>query len=112
MNVEEALQQMREMHYENPIDVTDRVMEQVSRTPLLVPSAPTVKRRIFRYVGAVAASVLVLLAVNFAWVNFRHYDDNQINTLFAEVYDYNLGFDPSSSATCNEMDVATFLLDE
>jgi len=91
------LQQLRELKYPGKVDVTEAVMAEVRRRPLLV-SKPAKSRWGFKQIS-VAVAACAVLAVGLRYVSiFAHqYDSAQIADDIATVYDYHAGYAENNS---------------
>lgn len=88
--------QLRELTYPVAVDVTDAVMDQIRRTPLLVPQH---RKFSWRKVSVgVAACVALAIGINFATLYTRTFDVAQIGITLAEVYDYHADYGYESTS--------------
>lgn len=86
------MQQLRNLSYTEPIDVTDAVMARISSMPLLSPH--TLRRqRLQRWSTAVAACAIIAVAINITLLFTHNYNETQISNVIASVYDYNLDYE-------------------
>lgn len=92
---DEALQTIRAMHYPDDIDVTDSVMAQVRKTPLLIPQRQR-RQRFQRIATVVAACAVLAVAFNVTMLYTRNYNEAQIGSLIASVYDYHADYETNS----------------
>lgn len=83
------IQQLREINYPSPIDVTDAVMRQVGNKPILVSKRHFSWGRIS--VG-VAACAILFVGINITRLFTHEYDLTQISTALTEVYDYHADY--------------------
>ncbi len=102
--VEEAIALIGRTTYDRPVNVTDAVMQQVERRPLLVPRRKTVWQR-----WTVAASVAVLLSAGTVAFFSSKPSDTSISAIFTDVYDYSYSTD--NATICDEMAMASFLFE-
>ena len=70
---DEALQTIRAMHYPDDIDVTDAVMAQVRKTPLLIPQRQR-RQRFQRIATAVAACAVADYETNSQLIESAAFD--------------------------------------
>lgn len=104
--VDDAIVLLRHTSYHRKVDVTDAVMQEVSRQPLLMPQS----RRISWQRWTVAASVALLLSVGVAAFFIGKPSNANIIATFNDVYNDN--YLSSSDATiCDEMAMASFLFE-
>ena len=101
--VEDAIALMGRTTYYRPVNVTDAVMQQVERQPLLVPHKKTVWQR-----WTVAASVAVLLSAGSVAFFSSKPTDTSINAIFTDVYEYSYSTD-NDATICDEMAMAEWL---
>ena len=99
--VEEAIALLGRTEYGPTVDVTDTVMQQVSKQPLLVPRKHSVWQR-----WTVAASVAVLLSAGTVAFFSSQPTDSSISEIFSDVYDYSYNSDDAT--ICDEMAMASF----
>ena len=91
---------MGHTNYGRTVDVTDAVMQRVSKQPLLVPRRHSVWQR-----WTVAASVAVLLSAGTVAFFSSKPSDSSINAIFTDVYDYSYNTD--NATICDEMAMAS-----
>ncbi|MBQ7711305.1 MAG: hypothetical protein IJT39_05700 [Bacteroidales bacterium] len=99
--VEEAIALMGRTTYDRPVNVTDAVMQQVERQPLLVPRKHPLWQR-----WTVAASVAVLLSAGTVAFFTSKPSDSSIDAIFTDVYEYSYNTDDAT--ICDEMAMASF----
>ena len=92
---DEVLQMIRNMNYPADIDVTDAVMAQVRKTPLLMPEKQR-RQRFQRVATAVAACAVLAVAFNITMLYTRNYNEAQIGNFIASVYDYHADYETNS----------------
>jgi hypothetical protein len=91
------IQQLRELRYPGRVDVTEAVMADVCKRPLLVSESAKPKWSIKR-ISAVAASLAILLvSINFVTIFTRSYDSAQLATDIASVYDFHADYASNSN---------------
>ena len=90
------LQQLRELRYPADIDVVDSVMEQVRNKPLMV--VPRRRKLFYRVATGVAAAAVLAVAINVTLLFTRDYNEQQISSMMAEVYDYSDDYSSSYAA--------------
>lgn len=89
MTDEILIKQLREIEYPGQVDVTDAVMLQVRKTPIMAMS----RRHTWRRVSVAAvASLALIFGINVALIYSRDYNVNQIGCSLAEVYDYHADY--------------------
>lgn len=91
------IQQLRELKYPGKVDVTEAVMAEVRRRPLLVSEPAKSKWGIKRISAVVAACAVVAVALNYVTTFTRTYDSTQIADDIATVYDYHAGYAENDS---------------
>lgn len=92
------IQQLRELKYPGKVDVTEAVMAEVRRRPLLV-SAPAKSKWGFKRISTIAASfALLVVAIYFTNIYTQSYDSAQIADDIATVYDYHAGYAENNSS--------------
>ncbi len=89
------MQQLHDLCYTEPIDVTDAVMARISKMPLLTPYNQR-RQRLQRWATAVAACAVVAVALNITLLFTRSYNEAQISDVIASVYSYNNDYENSS----------------
>lgn len=100
------MQQLRELRYTRPIDVTDAVMARVRTMPLLTPY--TLRRqRMQRWITAVAACAVFAVALNITILFTRTYNEAQISDVITSIYDYQ--DDYTTTAMLSESAVLEYL---
>ena len=62
MNIDQTLEQLAHLQYPKQVDVTDRVMEQISQRPYLQPVRHS-SRQLWTRISAVAAAAVVVLPI-------------------------------------------------
>ncbi len=88
MNIDNTLEQLACLQYPKQVDVTDRVMAQVSQHPYLQPVRHN-NRQLWTRISAVAAvAVVVLVAVNVTSLYTRSYDVESMGNTLAQLNDY------------------------
>ncbi len=92
MNDDTLIQQLRELKYPGKIDVTEAVMVQVRKKPLLVSVPAKPKWNYKRIVVAVAACVVLAVGVELVYTLTRSYDSAQIADDIATVYDFHADY--------------------
>lgn len=90
--------------YNRQVDVTDAVMQQVSRQPLLVPRKHPVWQR-----WTIAASVAVMLTVGSVAFFASKPTDSHITAVITDVYGY--AYSSDDVTICDEMALADYLFD-
>ena len=88
MNIDQTLEQLAHLQYPKQVDVTDRVMEQISQRPYLQPVRHSSRQLWTRISAVAAAAVVVLLAVNLTSVYTRSYDVEGMGSTLAQLNDY------------------------
>lgn len=88
MNIDQTLEQLAHLQYPKQVDVTDRVMEQISQRPYLQPVRHGSRQLWTRISAVAAAAVVVLLAVNLTSVYTRSYDVESMGNTLAQLNDY------------------------
>ena len=83
------IQQLREINYPGPIDVTDAVMRQVGNKPFLVPQRHL---RWGRISVGVAACAMLFVSINITRLFTHEYDLAKISSALTEVYDYHADY--------------------
>lgn len=91
MTENDIIQQLRDMRYPHDIDVTDAVMAQVSKTPLLV-AKPEPRFKVSHLVATVAACVAIVLTINITALYTHDYNEQSIGNMIAEVYNYHADY--------------------
>ena len=86
---------LRSINYPADIDVTAAVMEQVRKRPLLAPAVQR-RQRFQRIATAVAACAVLAVAFNVTMLYTRNYNEAQIGSLIASVYDYHADYETNS----------------
>lgn len=99
------IQQLREIKYPGTIDITNKVMAEVSKRPLLVPAK---RFNIVRFATAAAACILLAVAINFTLIFTRNYDTHQIGNALAEVYDFHADYGSVDDEYEEAYDLASF----
>lgn len=100
------MQQLRDLRYTRPIDVTDAVMARVRTMPLLTPY--TLRRqRMQRWITAVAACAVFAVVLNITILFTRTYNEAQISDVITSVYDYH--DDYTTTAMLSESAVLEYL---
>ena len=88
MNIDQTLEQLASLQYPKQVDVTDRVMEQVTQRPYLQPVRHN-SRQLWTRISAVAAvAAVVLVAVNVTSLYTRSYDVEGMGNTLAQLNDY------------------------
>jgi len=90
------LQQLRDLRYTEPIDVTDAVMARVAKMPLISPQRQRT-RRLQWWATAVAACAVIAVAVNITLLFTTNYNEAQISSVIASVYNYHADYQASPS---------------
>jgi hypothetical protein len=91
------IQQLRELHYDGKVDVTQAVMAEVRKKPLLV-SAPDKSRWSLKRISAVvAACVVVAVIFNFIPTYTHQVDTTQLADDIAAIYDFHAGYGDNNS---------------
>lgn len=103
--IDEAIELIRRTSYHNNVDVTDVVMQRVSRQPILTPRTRPLWQR-----WTVAASVAVLLSAGVAAFFIGRPSNANIVAAFNDVYSDSY-FASSDATICDEMAMATFLFE-
>lgn len=101
--VEEAIKLIGRTTYSRTVCVTDAVMQQVSRQPILVSNKHHIWQR-----WTVAASVALLLGVGSALFFSSSPSDSHINAILFDIYDYDNCDDVN---ICDEMAMASLLFE-
>ncbi len=87
------IQQLRELSYPGRVDVTQAVMAEVRKRPLLVAEPALHKGMIRKLSVAVAACAVIAVGLFYFMPSYlRTYDNGQIATEIATVYDYHAGY--------------------
>ena len=95
MNIEEQLKELSHQNCPRQVDVVDRVMAEVRQHPYLIPTAAAETRRavtpikkvLWRRIAMTAAAAVAALVV-FNIAVAPSYNEEQIGTMLAYVYDY------------------------
>ena len=98
MTETDILQQLRNMRYPATIDVVAPVMQQVRNKPLLTPQHNTTQR-LKRLSTAVAACLILAIGTNVTLLFTCNYDEGQISSMIAEVYNYHADYDNMAEAS-------------
>lgn len=100
------MQQLHDLRYTRPIDVTDAVMERVRTMPLLTPYSLR-RQQMQRWATAVAACAVFAVALNITILFTRTYNEAQISDVMASVYDYQEDY--TTTAMLHESAVLEYL---
>lgn len=92
---DELTQMLRSINYPADIDVTAAVMEQVRKRPLLAPAVQR-RQRFQRIATAVAACAVIAVALNITLLFTHDYNEDQIGSFIASVYDYHADYESIS----------------
>lgn len=86
MNIDQTLEQLKQLNYPKQVDVVDKVMAQVSQKPYL---RPVQHRPLWtRIVATAAAAAVALLLVNVLSITLRSYDEAGMGNTLAQLNDY------------------------
>ena len=108
MNIDEALELLREDKNPQRVDVTDRVMKAIAPKPLQKAEPHWWERRTAWYS---AAACLVAIAIPISYHAIQSPDEQQINTMLATVYEYGENYGEETEPMYAEMDVAYYFYD-
>lgn len=92
---DDLMQMIRSLQYPDNIDVTDAVMAQVRKTPLLLLEKQR-RQRFHRFASAVAACAVLAVAFNVTMLYTRNYNEAQIGNVIASVYNYHADYETNS----------------
>ncbi len=109
MTDDRLIQELRELRYPGQVDVTEAVMAEVRQRPLLV-AQPTQRRWYWKKISvAVAACVAVAVGLGVMSLFTQSFDEQQMASDIATVYDYHAGY-AESDATYYESYLVDALL--
>lgn len=101
MDIEQTLEQLSQLRYPQQVDVTERVMAQVSQRPYL---QPVHRSHIWRRISLVAAAAVVaIVLLNVAFVYTRPYDLDGMGSIIAQANDYSSWY-PVEEAAVNPIE--------
>lgn len=103
--VDEALDLLRDMRYSGQVDVTEAVMQQIEKQPLLVTHTPSHWRR-----WTAAACGAALLAAGTLTFRQFHSTDSNTSDLFCNLYESD-NYGTNHTPICNEMAMANYIFE-